>query len=201
MTSSRRASLLVVLAHPDDEIFHGGMLTHLSEQGVRVTLVVCHERRGGQAASVGRGGRRPRRLARRRAEAVLRQARHRAARASRIPRLRPRRPPAARRRSRAGERGHARGRGRHSAGHRGREAAGPPHVRSARRLLPSRSSRRSARHDGRILFERRDGRRRAGAVVLRHDAARRVPRPRRARVEGAASPTASTPTCSERRRR
>jgi N-acetyl-1-D-myo-inositol-2-amino-2-deoxy-alpha-D-glucopyranoside deacetylase len=38
MTSSRRPSLLVVLAHPDDEIFHGGMLTHLSEQGVRVTL-------------------------------------------------------------------------------------------------------------------------------------------------------------------
>jgi LmbE family N-acetylglucosaminyl deacetylase len=38
MTSSRRASLLVVVAHPDDEIFHGGMLTHLSEQGVRVTL-------------------------------------------------------------------------------------------------------------------------------------------------------------------
>jgi len=38
MTSPRRASLLVVLAHPDDEIFHGGMLTHLSEQGVRVTL-------------------------------------------------------------------------------------------------------------------------------------------------------------------
>jgi N-acetyl-1-D-myo-inositol-2-amino-2-deoxy-alpha-D-glucopyranoside deacetylase len=38
MSSSRRASLLVVLAHPDDEIFHGGMLAHLSEQGVRVTL-------------------------------------------------------------------------------------------------------------------------------------------------------------------
>jgi N-acetyl-1-D-myo-inositol-2-amino-2-deoxy-alpha-D-glucopyranoside deacetylase len=38
MTSSRRASLLVVLAHPDDELFHGGMMTHLSEQGVRVTL-------------------------------------------------------------------------------------------------------------------------------------------------------------------
>jgi N-acetyl-1-D-myo-inositol-2-amino-2-deoxy-alpha-D-glucopyranoside deacetylase len=38
MTSSRRASLLVVLAHPDDEIFHGGMLAHLSEHGVRVTL-------------------------------------------------------------------------------------------------------------------------------------------------------------------
>ena len=38
MPSLRRASLLVVLAHPDDEIFHGGMLTHLSEQGVRVTL-------------------------------------------------------------------------------------------------------------------------------------------------------------------
>ena len=39
MTASRRASLLVVLAHPDDEIFHGGMLMHLSQQGVRVTLV------------------------------------------------------------------------------------------------------------------------------------------------------------------
>jgi len=31
--------LLVVLAHPDDEIFHGGMLAHLSARGVRVTLV------------------------------------------------------------------------------------------------------------------------------------------------------------------
>jgi LmbE family N-acetylglucosaminyl deacetylase len=38
MTSSRPASLLVVLAHPDDELFHGGMLSHLSERGVRVTL-------------------------------------------------------------------------------------------------------------------------------------------------------------------
>jgi LmbE family N-acetylglucosaminyl deacetylase len=38
MISSRRASLLVVLAHPDDELFHGGMLSHLSERGVRVTL-------------------------------------------------------------------------------------------------------------------------------------------------------------------
>ena len=39
MTSIRRASLLVVLAHPDDEVFHGGMLMHSSQQGVRVTLV------------------------------------------------------------------------------------------------------------------------------------------------------------------
>src|SRR5262245_47179580 len=39
MTSSRRASLLVVVAHPDDELFHGGMLMHLSQQGVRITLV------------------------------------------------------------------------------------------------------------------------------------------------------------------
>ena len=39
MTSSRRASLLVVLAHPDDEIFHGGILMHLRQQGARVTLV------------------------------------------------------------------------------------------------------------------------------------------------------------------
>ena len=39
MTSSRRASLLVVLAHPDDELFHAGMLMHLNQRGVRVTLV------------------------------------------------------------------------------------------------------------------------------------------------------------------
>ena len=35
----RRASLLVVFAHPDDEIFHGGMLAHLADRGARVTLV------------------------------------------------------------------------------------------------------------------------------------------------------------------
>lgn len=39
MTNTRRASLLIVLAHPDDEVFHGGVLAHLSERGVRVTLV------------------------------------------------------------------------------------------------------------------------------------------------------------------
>ena len=38
MTRIRRASLLIVLAHPDDEIFSGGVLAHLSERGVRVTL-------------------------------------------------------------------------------------------------------------------------------------------------------------------
>ena len=47
MTRSRRASLLVVLAHPDDEIFHGGVLAHLSERGVRITLVCATD---GEAA-------------------------------------------------------------------------------------------------------------------------------------------------------
>jgi len=37
-TTTRRPSLLAVFAHPDDEIFHGGMLAHLSERGVRVTI-------------------------------------------------------------------------------------------------------------------------------------------------------------------
>jgi len=40
MTASRQASLVAVFAHPDDEIFHAGMLMHLSQQGVRV-IVVC----------------------------------------------------------------------------------------------------------------------------------------------------------------
>ncbi len=49
MTSSRRASLLVVLAHPDDEIFHGGILAHLSERGVRVTLACATNGEAGKS--------------------------------------------------------------------------------------------------------------------------------------------------------
>lgn len=49
MSRNRRASLLVVLAHPDDEIFHGGILAHLSERGVRVTLVCATDGEAGQA--------------------------------------------------------------------------------------------------------------------------------------------------------
>jgi N-acetyl-1-D-myo-inositol-2-amino-2-deoxy-alpha-D-glucopyranoside deacetylase len=39
MTAFLRASLLAVFAHPDDEIFPGGILAHLSERGVHITLV------------------------------------------------------------------------------------------------------------------------------------------------------------------
>jgi len=49
MTRSRQASLLVVLAHPDDEIFHGGVLAHLSERGVRVTLACATDGEAGRA--------------------------------------------------------------------------------------------------------------------------------------------------------
>ena len=49
MISLRRASLLVVLAHPDDEIFHGGILAHLSERGVRVTLVCATNGEAGKS--------------------------------------------------------------------------------------------------------------------------------------------------------
>lgn len=38
MTQVRRASLLAVFAHPDDEVFHGGVLADLSGRGVRVTV-------------------------------------------------------------------------------------------------------------------------------------------------------------------
>lgn len=49
MSRNRRASLMIVLAHPDDEIFHGGVLAHLSEQGVRVTLVCATDGEAGRA--------------------------------------------------------------------------------------------------------------------------------------------------------
>jgi LmbE family N-acetylglucosaminyl deacetylase len=38
----------VVLAHPDDEIFHGGVLAHLSERGVRVALVCATDGEAGK---------------------------------------------------------------------------------------------------------------------------------------------------------
>src|ERR1043165_3306932 len=49
MTRTRQASLLIVLAHPDDEIFHGGVLAHLSERGVRVTLACATDGEAGRA--------------------------------------------------------------------------------------------------------------------------------------------------------
>src|SRR5262249_9729013 len=55
MAHTRRASVLVAFAHPDDEIFHGGMLAHLSERGARVTLVCATDGEAGKPhPSVGR---------------------------------------------------------------------------------------------------------------------------------------------------
>jgi len=48
MAHTRRASLLVALAHPDDEIFHGGVLAHLSDRGARVTLVCATDGEAGK---------------------------------------------------------------------------------------------------------------------------------------------------------
>ena len=45
----RRASLLVVFAHPDDEILHSGMLAHLADRGARVTLVCATKGEAGKA--------------------------------------------------------------------------------------------------------------------------------------------------------
>ncbi len=39
MSTPRRATLLMVVAHPDDECFNGGVLAHLSKHGVRVQLL------------------------------------------------------------------------------------------------------------------------------------------------------------------
>jgi N-acetyl-1-D-myo-inositol-2-amino-2-deoxy-alpha-D-glucopyranoside deacetylase len=49
MAHTRRASLLVAFAHPDDEIFHGGVLAHLSQRGVRVTLACATNGEAGKA--------------------------------------------------------------------------------------------------------------------------------------------------------
>jgi LmbE family N-acetylglucosaminyl deacetylase len=55
MTNKRRASLLIALAHPDDEIFHGGVLAHLSDRGARITLVCATDGEAGTPhPSVGR---------------------------------------------------------------------------------------------------------------------------------------------------
>jgi len=51
MTRIRRASLLIVLAHPDDEIFHAGVLAHLSDRGARVTLVCATDGEAGKPHS------------------------------------------------------------------------------------------------------------------------------------------------------
>lgn len=51
MAHKRRASLLVALAHPDDEIFHGGVLAHLSDRGARVTLVCATDGEAGKPHS------------------------------------------------------------------------------------------------------------------------------------------------------
>jgi LmbE family N-acetylglucosaminyl deacetylase len=40
MTTARRASLLMVVAHPDDEIFHGGALAQLSRVAPKCTFSV-----------------------------------------------------------------------------------------------------------------------------------------------------------------
>jgi LmbE family N-acetylglucosaminyl deacetylase len=48
MAHTRRASLLVALAHPDDEIFHGGVLAYLSDRGARVTLVCATDGEAGK---------------------------------------------------------------------------------------------------------------------------------------------------------
>jgi N-acetyl-1-D-myo-inositol-2-amino-2-deoxy-alpha-D-glucopyranoside deacetylase len=49
MAANRRASLLAVFAHPDDELFHGGILANLSDRGARVTLACATAGEAGKA--------------------------------------------------------------------------------------------------------------------------------------------------------
>ncbi len=49
MIPNRRASLLVVYAHPDDEVFHSGILANSSDRGARVTLACATAGEAGKA--------------------------------------------------------------------------------------------------------------------------------------------------------
>ena len=46
--ATRPLSLLAVFAHPDDEVFDGGILSHLSDSGVRVTLACATKGEAGK---------------------------------------------------------------------------------------------------------------------------------------------------------
>jgi N-acetyl-1-D-myo-inositol-2-amino-2-deoxy-alpha-D-glucopyranoside deacetylase len=49
-TAPRRATVLAVYAHPDDEVFHGGgMLAHLADGGARVVLACATKGEAGKA--------------------------------------------------------------------------------------------------------------------------------------------------------
>ncbi len=198
MTSPRRASLLVVLAHPDDEIFHGGILAHLSERGVRVTLVCATNGEAGKPhPSIGAvddlGALRVEELrlscARLGIEEPVLLGFHDSARKDRQRHDDPR---ALANVDMLDVEAAIRGVIHES------DAARDRDVRSAWRLLPSRPPGDTARHDGRVLLERCHGRGGAGTAVLCGRSTRRCFRssPRRAADE--ASPTASTPTCSGR---
>lgn len=49
MTGTRQACVLVILAHPDDELFHGGVYAHLSEGGARVVVASATRGEAGKA--------------------------------------------------------------------------------------------------------------------------------------------------------
>jgi N-acetyl-1-D-myo-inositol-2-amino-2-deoxy-alpha-D-glucopyranoside deacetylase len=48
MALKRRASILIAFAHPDDELFHCGILAHLADRGARVTLVCATDGEAGR---------------------------------------------------------------------------------------------------------------------------------------------------------
>jgi LmbE family N-acetylglucosaminyl deacetylase len=48
MKTVRQASLLAVFAHPDDEVFHGGVLANLGDRGARVTIACATKGEAGK---------------------------------------------------------------------------------------------------------------------------------------------------------
>ena len=174
MAHKRRASLLVALAHPDDEIFHGGVLAHLSDRGARVTLVCATDGEAGKPhPSVGPvddlGALRVEEL--RRSCAATRD---RGTGVAAVPRFSAQRAAAPRRSACARECRHARRRSGAAGNHCGRQAARRVDLRTTRQLLPSRSRCDSPRHDRGVLRQRRDGSRSTRTSLLRRDASRSV---------------------------
>lgn len=77
--TTHRPSLIAVLAHPDDELFHSGVVAHLSGRGVRMTIACATRGEAGRDPRERQRGERSWHAAHVRTPPIVRAARHRSA--------------------------------------------------------------------------------------------------------------------------